>query len=367
MSLLPRDFGSMTAGEQLQEIDNAIDQMGRAADAARRSAVENSATILEIQKKQAELAGVAAVAASNMSKAAQATRGFFIDIGQRMGLGWQEWPEKLEQESSTLASLNSQVDQFAKSSTLSVQAWKQLAEQAVKAREAQATGTRELDWEALGRRLLVLKEIAALREKERTDAQRLQAAPAAVEQGTQRMQQLEQDTQRAQQAVGDLGQTATTTDQQLSQVDVPPMDPSGLYSIDRALNQIAMDAYATASALWEVQTAAMAASAAEGKVYGSRGGRIRHFATGGPVGVDTIPAMLAPGEFVMSAAATKRFASQLVAMNAGVRPVFRSEGGGVTNIGDINVTVQGGGTGRQTARTIAAELRRELRRGTATL
>lgn len=367
MSLLPPDFGKMTAGEQLSEIDAALDMMGRSADSARRSAEENSATMLEIQRKQAELAGISAGAASNFSKAGQAVYGFFIDIGQRMGLGWMEWPEKLRQESSTLDTLNAQVDHFARSSTLSVKAWKQLAEEAVKAREGQATGTRELDWEALGRRLLVLREIAQLREKVSQEAERPGAASRAAEQGTQRMQQLEQDTQRARQVLGDLGQTASTTDQQLAQVDVPPMDPSGLYNIDGALNQIAMDAHATAAALWEVQAAAMAASAAEGMAYGSRGGRIRHFATGGPVGVDTIPAMLAPGEFVMNAEATRRFASQLVAMNAGVRPVFRSEGGSVTNIGDINVTVQGGGTGRQTARSIAAELRRELRRGTATL
>jgi hypothetical protein len=56
------------------------------------------------------------------------------------------------------------------------------------------------------------------------------------------------------------------------------------------------------------------------------------------------------------------------AMNAGIRPVFRSEGGAITNIGDINVTVTGGGSSsRQTGRTIAAEIRRELRRGTSTL
>ena len=77
--------------------------------------------------------------------------------------------------------------------------------------------------------------------------------------------------------------------------------------------------------------------------------------------------MLTPGEMVMSAATTRRFASQLTAMNAGVRPSFHNQGGHVTNVGDINVTVQGGGTGRQTARSIATELRRELRRGTSIL
>ena len=112
--------------------------------------------------------------------------------------------------------------------------------------------------------------------------------------------------------------------------------------------------------------------------FAATGGRMQRLAAGGIAhffddgglasrGTDVIPAMLSPGEVVINAASARRFASQLVAMNAGVKPVFRSEGGSVTNIGDINVTVSGGGSSRQTARSIASELRRELRRGTSTL
>ena len=97
-------------------------------------------------------------------------------------------------------------------------------------------------------------------------------------------------------------------------------------------------------------------------------GGLAFLAAGGrPRGTDTIPAMLTRGEMVMSAKATRQFASQLTAMNAGSAPSYHSQGGHVTNIGDINVTVEGGGTGRQTARSIATELRRELRRGTSVL
>ena len=101
----------------------------------------------------------------------------------------------------------------------------------------------------------------------------------------------------------------------------------------------------------------------------AHGGKAWNFlaAGGRPQGTDVIPAMLSPGEVVINAASARRFAAQLTAINAGVQPVYRSEGGSVTNIGDINVTVTGGGTSRQTAREIAAEIRRELRRGTATL
>jgi TP901 family phage tail tape measure protein len=96
-----------------------------------------------------------------------------------------------------------------------------------------------------------------------------------------------------------------------------------------------------------------------------RGG---YFSDGGLArGADTIPAMVAPGEFIVNSKSAQRFFSQLQAINAGARPVFRDQGGSVTNVGDINVSVHGGSTGRQTARSIAAELRRELRRGTSRL
>jgi hypothetical protein len=104
-----------------------------------------------------------------------------------------------------------------------------------------------------------------------------------------------------------------------------------------------------------------------GAMTASHGGMAFLAGGGRPRGTDVIPAMLSPGEMVMSAATTRRFASQLTAMNAGAKPSYHSQGGHVTNIGDINVTVGGGGTGRQTARSIATELRRELRRGTSVL
>jgi len=100
-------------------------------------------------------------------------------------------------------------------------------------------------------------------------------------------------------------------------------------------------------------------------------GGVARFAAGGnvfkPHGTDKIPAMLSEGEFVVNAGATRRFFSQLVAMNAGVKPVYRQDGGAVTNIGDINVSVNGSSSTRQTAREIATALRREVRRGTSKL
>lgn len=115
-----------------------------------------------------------------------------------------------------------------------------------------------------------------------------------------------------------------------------------------------------------------------GTQYAANGGLMRrshvnriatYFASGGFAsrGADTIPTMLSPNEYVVNPQSTRRFFSQLQAINAGVQPVYRSDGGSVTNIGDINVTVKGGDSSRQTARQIASELRRELRRGTSRL
>ena len=100
----------------------------------------------------------------------------------------------------------------------------------------------------------------------------------------------------------------------------------------------------------------------------SFGGLISRFDAGGFArGTDTIPAMLSAGEFVMNAKSSKQFYGQLVAMNAGVQPSFRNQGGNVTNVGDITVNVKGGNSGTATGREIANALRRELRRGTSAL
>jgi TP901 family phage tail tape measure protein len=101
----------------------------------------------------------------------------------------------------------------------------------------------------------------------------------------------------------------------------------------------------------------------------SKGGMISYFANGGFArkGTDTVPAMLSPGEYVVNARSTRKFYSQLVAMNSGRQPIYRSEGGPVTNVGDINISVTGGTTDRESARNIVTRVRRELRRRSSTL
>lgn len=122
------------------------------------------------------------------------------------------------------------------------------------------------------------------------------------------------------------------------------------------------------------KTAQIARNLSQGSVPAAATAQIGRFfpkflAGGGfsPRGTDNIPAMLSKGEFVVNARSTSKFFSQLQAINAGVQPIFRQDGGPVTNVGDINVTVTGGKDADRSGRIIARRIKRELRRGTSSL
>jgi hypothetical protein len=124
---------------------------------------------------------------------------------------------------------------------------------------------------------------------------------------------------------------------------------------------------ATTRALREQESA----SAARANPGFASGGQVMHFADGGSSaarGTDTVPAMLSPGEFVVNAGSSRRFFSELVAINAGKPPVFKQEGGEVNNnfTGDINLNVSAP-NGMLNGREAANQIRRELRRKTAKL
>jgi len=90
--------------------------------------------------------------------------------------------------------------------------------------------------------------------------------------------------------------------------------------------------------------------------FNAAGGRLTR-------GSDRIPTTVAKGEMITNAKSSRRFFSELNAMNQGSQPVFREQGGQVTNVGDVNVSVNGGDTSQQTVREIAHALRREFKRG----
>ena len=85
---------------------------------------------------------------------------------------------------------------------------------------------------------------------------------------------------------------------------------------------------------------------------------------GGPPGRDNQLIAAHRGEFVVNSGATRKFYSQLVAMNAGYTPRGYNNGGIVNNVGDININMTGAGKSTAAAgREIATVVRRELKRG----
>ena len=88
---------------------------------------------------------------------------------------------------------------------------------------------------------------------------------------------------------------------------------------------------------------------------------------GQPHGHDTVPAMLSPGEFVVNAAASRRFYSQLVRMNSGVQHFDRGGQVSNVNVGDINVNLPSTTSPDYDAVRLGKVLRRGIRRGTIAL
>jgi len=105
-------------------------------------------------------------------------------------------------------------------------------------------------------------------------------------------------------------------------------------------------------------------------------GSASYFADGGvvgfpgqPKGADRYPIWAAKDEFIVNAESSRAFRPMLEAINRNRSPRYYSEGGAVggdTNIGDINITVQGGASPTQTARAVGQQLERELRRRSIT-
>jgi hypothetical protein len=211
-----------------------------------------------------------------------------------------------------------------------------------------------VQYDSMAKALLKLMEIAKLHDQMEAagrDAARLRSE---FQSGENAIEGIRQRAEQSQAVIDGMSAKFTET---TTNINASTMAADGLL---KKLQQVT-DAAGQAAA-------ASAASGVGNTPAAQAHGGMMYFAGGGsPRGTDTIPAMLSPGEMVMSASTTRRFASQLTAMNAGSKPSYHSVGGHVTNIGDINVKVEGGGTGRQTARSIANELRRELRRGTSVL
>lgn len=150
----------------------------------------------------------------------------------------------------------------------------------------------------------------------------------------------------------------------INQLDPTPAFQSSTTAIEAGA--VAADQLANA---YERAAAAAQQLATQSPVARMFGG-LMHFADGGQArGVDTVPAMLQAGEFVMSKAATQRFYSQIQSMNAGVPPTFRSDGGGVNNthVGDNVFNIDGTKSPAMTAKAIESIMNRSARRGSTRL
>lgn len=185
-----------------------------------------------------------------------------------------------------------------------------------------------------------------------------------IRDGAQLVQQAEQagsGEQAAQQANLLHGtQTNITTEVANTNLGIDSM-VTKFQAVETVANNVATAVDRIAQSASAVQGPSILPSGVSGGAH-SQGGSIGYFAHGGQ-GTDNIPAMLSAGEHITNARSSRRFFSQLQAINAGQTPVFRSEGGDTynTTVGDINVS--GAGSPQVVARDVMRAIRREERRG----
>jgi TP901 family phage tail tape measure protein len=232
-------------------------------------------------------------------------------------------------------------------------------------------GIHNEEWRAFGDAAAAIYEkIQKLENLDLSGAEgRFQRAREEAEAARQKYEELEQKARQAFEAplAPAQGTRQATIDAQAAiQGTVAPAQIAGSMASIRA------DAQAAAAALRSMPANPLAMAAKGGLMPRFRSGGLvpaMHFlASGGRArGIDRIPAMLAPGEFVINQRSSRQFFSQLQAINAGSRPVYRDSGGQVTNIGDVSITIAESSTPKQTAREIMAAIRRESRRGSSRL
>ncbi|BBO31564.1 phage tail tape measure protein [Lacipirellula parvula] len=147
------------------------------------------------------------------------------------------------------------------------------------------------------------------------------------------------------------------------------LNPAGQFGQATQAMNLAVGPTAAIAANWERAAAAAeraARAAASGGATNQAFGGMMHLAEGGFAsrGVDTIPAMLSPGEFVVNARSSRKFFSQLQAINAGQTPSFRENGGSVTNVGDTTINVNGARDPSVTGSEVIRLINRTQRHGT---
>lgn len=180
-----------------------------------------------------------------------------------------------------------------------------------------------------------------------------ESVPTKVNEGTTAVNNLGNAAGATAGKVQEIGTAAQTGANQLSSASGTAIDR--LKAVENQAKQTA-------------QAVQLALSGGGGEAVPAFFGRVIRRQTGGLTrGQDRILTSTAPGEFVVNAAATRRFYSELTAINARQRPQFRETGGAVTNVGDINVNIQTQDASDISGRNFARDLKRELRTRTSTL
>ena len=280
-----------------------------------------------------------------------------LDKSWHGGGGWEMGATKGAKEAAAaVAALRTETEAAARSASFGTKEYEALARKAVEVHSGKFATGLDVQFNDLANALEILRKIATLRGEQKSQGGG--NLDAEIKSAQEKMDALKTAAPQAEKQIQTLKGTADkvsqATDGWSLQSFVSQLDTAigRMESLAAATDRVSMPGMAT--------TAATASMIVPNKAYSAFGGL--SYLAGGGRGTDIIPALLSPGEMVMSAKSTRQFASQLVAMNAGSKPSSHlAQGGHVTNVGDINVSVEGGGTGRQTARSIALELRRELR------
>ncbi len=364
---LPNTFGDLSASEQLGAVSRALDEQRTKVRDLTIERNKQLATEREIAAKTRELSGIFASTETITARLASALNKVnLLHLGNQFKSmqfsGQNQGAEILKEEAKSIERIQAQIKASAEDSGFTLTKYAEFAKSVVLELDRVQSGGRFLETEALGRALLTLKEIAELRSGSTADP----AVETKLREAQQALQAVGAQEEAVRASLQGVEQNAAAAAQKAAEVKAPPDAQSSVDAVAGSMSQLAAN---TAQAVGQMYALAAAAASiqtpGEFSAFGGRAGR--YLASGGPVGTDQINTWLSKDEFIVNAASARKFAPQLVAMNAGVQPSYRSHGGSVTNIGDINVTVNGGSSGEQTARAIASQLRRELRRRTSSL
>jgi TP901 family phage tail tape measure protein len=300
---------------------------------------------------------------------------------QMQGMAVEESRRNVESEKyrqSLIAGLNTLKQARVEGRALTAEEVKKV--QALKQQGAQLEANGKLSVNQLNQAVSVVESLFKGARALKAQQQALESIPAAetVEQSKTILNNLEEGAKKAgeatSQAADSADDVATAAGHSATQIGLANTSTTnwatGMNNVATAANNVTIAMTAAAEAAQRAAIAASMVSLPNAAGMAFHGGpAVNYRAAGGMAsrGQDTIPVMAAPDEFFMNARSSRRFASELQAMNAGREPIFRDKGGSVTNVGDINVSVTQGESANQTARQIASSLRRELRRGTSRL